>query len=174
MIFRFDTFGDETFCGGQLRFNEAIASSLTPRTALAFGLKVDVDALPQQLVQRIRRGDIDLDSSTTTLALLRLNAVVGLKGFFDASGNQLTAIGIQCALLSFDSERYAGSWYWKPSRRLGQPRSECRRDRSTLSKSPTCGNPVGRRCRDCAPGPEQLGPGKFDAELFLDGKAFKP
>src|SRR5437870_10917833 len=83
MIFRFDTFGDETFWGGQLRLNEAIASSLTPRTALAFGLKVDVDALPQQLVQRIRRGDIDLDSSTTTLALLRLNAVVGLKGFFD-------------------------------------------------------------------------------------------
>src|SRR5262245_31186469 len=67
--FRFDTFGDEAFWGGQLRLNEAIASSLSPRTALALGLKVEVDALPQQLVQRIRRGNVDLDDPATTLAL---------------------------------------------------------------------------------------------------------
>jgi hypothetical protein len=94
--FRFDTFGDEAFWGGQLRLNEAIASSLSPRAALDLGLKVDVDALPQQLIQRIGRGDVNLDDPATTLQLLRLNAVVGLTGFFDASGTKLTSIGIQC------------------------------------------------------------------------------
>src|SRR5215813_10924281 len=66
-IFRFDTFGDEGFWGGQLRLNDAIASGLSPRIALNLGLKVDVDALPEQLVQRIRKGNIDLDSPATTL-----------------------------------------------------------------------------------------------------------
>src|SRR5690349_22670739 len=97
-IFRFDTFGDEVFWGAQLRLNEAIASSLSPRTALNLGLKVDVDVLPQQLLQRIRRGDVSLDNPVTTLTLLQLNAVVGLTGFFDASRSRLTSIGIQCAL----------------------------------------------------------------------------
>src|SRR5262249_17913687 len=87
--FRFDTFGDEAFWGGELRLNEAIASSLSPRAALNLGLKVDVDALPQQLVQRIRRTNVDLDNPATTLTLLQLNAVVGLTGFFDASGTHL-------------------------------------------------------------------------------------
>jgi hypothetical protein len=90
--FRFDTFGDEAYWGGQLRLHQAV-TGLSPRAALGLGLKVDVDALPQQLVDGIRTGTVNLGSPATTLALLGMNAVVGLTGFFDASG-QLTSIGI--------------------------------------------------------------------------------
>src|SRR5262245_48325460 len=77
--FRFDTFGDEDFWGGALRLHDAIAGvnlggigpGLTPRIALQLGLKVDVDALPNRDIQRLRRGDVNLDSPATTLALLR-------------------------------------------------------------------------------------------------------
>jgi hypothetical protein len=94
--FRFDTFGDEAFWGGTLRLHEAVAS-LTPRDALAVGLKVDFEALPPPLRARLKRGAVDLDDPATTLALLKLDAVVGVKGFFDGGGT-LDSIGIQCAL----------------------------------------------------------------------------
>jgi hypothetical protein len=92
--FRFDTFGDEEFWGGALQLHQAIAGSafggvgqgLTPEGALQLGLKVDVDALPSSVVQAIRRGTANLGSPATTLLLLKSNAVVGLTGFFDASG----------------------------------------------------------------------------------------
>src|SRR5262245_5523949 len=103
-IFRYDTFGDEDFWGGALRLHEAIAGAaqggvgagVSPRTALAVGLKVDVDALPQSLRDDLARGEVDLDDPATTLALLQLDAVVGLTGFFD--GSRLSSVGIQCAL----------------------------------------------------------------------------
>jgi hypothetical protein len=115
-IFRFDTFGDEAFWGDTLKLHQAIAGTrfggvgpgVSPRTALAVGLKVDVDALPGQVVSDLKHGRINLDDPAVTLALLRNNAVVGLTGFFGASNNL----------------------HW--------------------------------------------GPGKFDAELILDGKAFRP
>jgi cytochrome c5 len=94
--FRFDTFGDEAFWGGTLRLHEALAQT-TPRQALALGLKVDADALPARLASDLRRGRVNLDDPTVTAALLRQNAVVGVTGFFDASG-ALTSVGLQCAL----------------------------------------------------------------------------
>jgi hypothetical protein len=105
-IFRFDTFGDEDYWGGQLRLHEAIEGAelggvgpgVSPKTALtAAGLKVDVDALPGELVSELRHGKVDLDSPATTLALLKLNSVIGVKGFFD-NGGSLSSIGITCAL----------------------------------------------------------------------------
>jgi len=104
--FRFDTFGDEAFWGGELRLHDAIqgeefggvGAGLSPRTALGLGLKVDLDALSGGLAQRIRQGRVDLDDPATTLALLRLDAVVGVTGFFDERGERLQAVGIQCAL----------------------------------------------------------------------------
>ncbi|HET7127523.1 MAG TPA: hypothetical protein VFJ93_00420 [Gaiellaceae bacterium] len=105
-VFRFDTFGDEDYWGGQLQLEKAIEGAalggvgpgVSPKTALtAAGLKVDVDALPEKLVSELKRGKVDLDSPATTLALLKLNAVVGVKGFFD-SGGSLSSIGITCAL----------------------------------------------------------------------------
>jgi hypothetical protein len=63
--FRFDTFGDEDFWGGELRLNEAIAT-IGPATALSVGLKVDVDALPASLQSDLRHGKVDLANPATT------------------------------------------------------------------------------------------------------------
>jgi hypothetical protein len=105
-IFRFDTFGDEDYWGGMLQLHKAIEGAalggvgpgVSPKTALTVaGLKVDVDALPGKLQAELRHGKVDLDSAATTLALLKLNAVVGVKGVFDTGGS-LSSIGITCAL----------------------------------------------------------------------------
>jgi hypothetical protein len=105
-VFRFDTFGDEDYWGGKLELHKAIAGAalggvgpgVSPKTALtAAGLKVDVDALPGNLQAKLKQGKVDLDSPATTLALLELNAVVGVKGVFDKGGS-LSSVGITCAL----------------------------------------------------------------------------
>src|SRR5437016_6193427 len=69
---------------------------LRTRIGLAVGLKVDVDALPPALVEQLKAGQVNLDDPATTVALLKLNAVVGVTGFFDERGN-LRSMGIQCA-----------------------------------------------------------------------------
>src|SRR5712671_8138229 len=79
-IFRFDTFGDETFWTDTLRMHEVISSAVDPTTALSVGLKVDTDSLPPAVMQGIQNGSISLTSPATTVALIKLNAVVGLKG----------------------------------------------------------------------------------------------
>jgi mono/diheme cytochrome c family protein len=95
-IFRFDTFGDEQLWTNVLRMHEAI-STVDPATALAVGLKVDVDALPGSIVEALRAGQVDLKSPAVTKALLSLNAVVGVKGTVSDTG-ELTSVGITCAL----------------------------------------------------------------------------
>lgn len=79
--------------GGQLG---GVGSGVSPRTALAVGLKVDVDALPANLVEQLKAGQVNLDDPAVTLALLKLKAVVGVTGFFNQQGT-LRAVGIQCA-----------------------------------------------------------------------------
>ena len=86
--FRFDTFGSETFWGDALQLHKAIAGEknggvgggVSPKTALSVGLKVDADALPDSLKQQLKEGKVDLDDPATTLALLKLNSVVGCDG----------------------------------------------------------------------------------------------
>ena len=103
--FRFATFGDQAYWGGTLHLNKTIAGAkhggigpgLSPKQALALGLKVDVNALPESVRQGIVDGTVDLNDPATTLALLKLNAVVGVKGFFDSNGI-LSSVGIECAL----------------------------------------------------------------------------
>ena len=95
-IFRFDTFGDEQLWTNVLRMHEVVAT-VSPATALSVGLKVDVDALPQSVVEAVRAGQVDLTDPAVTTQLVRLNAVVGLKGSVDDNG-QLTSLGITCAL----------------------------------------------------------------------------
>jgi hypothetical protein len=99
-IFRFDTFGDETFWTDTLRMHEVISSAVDPTTALSVGLKVDTDSLPAPVVAGIQNGSISLTSPATTVALLKLNAVVGLKGTVTSVNGQdvLTRVGITCAL----------------------------------------------------------------------------
>jgi len=99
-IFRFDTFGDETFWTDTLRMHEVIRSAVDPTTALSVGLKVDTDSLPPAVVAGIQNGSISLTSPATTVALLKLNAVVGVKGTVTSVNGQdvLTRVGITCAL----------------------------------------------------------------------------
>jgi hypothetical protein len=103
--FRYDTFGDQDFWGDTLELYQALAGEklggvgpgVSPKTALAVGLKVDVDALPSSLVQQLKAGKVNLDDPATTLALLKLNAVLGITGFFNPQGT-LISVGIQCSL----------------------------------------------------------------------------
>jgi len=104
-IFRFDTFGDQAFWGGTLKLHQAIEGArfggvgpgVSPRTALAVGLKIDIDALPHDVQEQIEKGRISLDDPAVTLALLKLGAVIGITGEFNGRGG-LTSVGIQCAL----------------------------------------------------------------------------
>jgi mono/diheme cytochrome c family protein len=95
-IFRFDTFGDEQLWTDELRMHEAVAM-VDPATALAVGLKVDVEALPPPIVAALQAGEVDLTNPAVTVELLRRNAVVGVKGTVSETG-QLTKIGVTCAL----------------------------------------------------------------------------
>jgi hypothetical protein len=95
-IFRFDTFGDEQLWTNVLRMHDVLPS-VSPATALAVGLKVDVEALPPAVIAALKGGKVDLNDPAVTLDLLRLNAVVGVKGTFN-DVKQLTQVGITCAL----------------------------------------------------------------------------
>ena len=98
--FRFDTFGDEALWTDTLRMHEVIAGAVDPVTALSVGLKVDLDALPAAVRTAIGDGSIDLGSPATTVALIKLDAVVGIKGSVDTvnGSNRLSRVGITCAL----------------------------------------------------------------------------
>ena len=91
-IFRHDTFGNEHFWTDTLRLHEVIATGVDPKTALKVGLKVDAEALPPGILETV-----DLESPATTVALLKMNAVVGLQGEVDAA-DRLVRVGITCAL----------------------------------------------------------------------------
>ena len=91
-VFRFDTFGDEHFWTDTLHLHQVVEKAVDPTTALTVGLKVDADLLPPGLLEKV-----DLKSPATTVALLKLNAVVGVKAEVD-SNNRITRLGITCAL----------------------------------------------------------------------------
>src|SRR5882672_6942047 len=104
-IFRYDTYGDETFWGDALHLHQAIQGSqfggvgpgVSPKTALALGLKVDSGALPAHVLAALRHGRINLDDVGVTLTLLTNDAVVGVKGFFNTGGS-LKSVGLTCAV----------------------------------------------------------------------------
>ena len=95
-IFRYDSFGDEQLWTDVLRMHEVL-ETVPPVTALAVGLKVDVEALPRQIVAALRNGQVDLNDPAVTVELLRLNAVVGVRGRVTDAG-RLISVGITCAL----------------------------------------------------------------------------
>lgn len=99
-IFRDDTFGNEAFWTDALKMNEVIAQSVSPQTALSVGLKVDAQALPASVVDAIKAGQVDLANPATTVTLLKLNAVVGVKGTVETVNgvDKLVRVGITCAL----------------------------------------------------------------------------
>jgi cytochrome c peroxidase len=179
--FRFDTFGSEAFWGDALKLHQAVAGGqnggvgpgVSPKTALSVGLKVDAEALPAEIVAAIQAGRVDLDDPATTLALLKLNAVVGVTGFFDERGS-LRSMGIQCALChSTVDDSFAPGI----GRRLdGWPNRDLNVGAIT-ALAPDLSVVTALLGVDEATVRMVLGswgPGKFDAELFLDGKAFRP
>lgn len=99
-IFRYETFGDEQFWTDTARMHEVVQKSVSPKMALSVGLKVDADAIPPDVAQAIKAGQVDLESPATTVTLLKLNAVVGLKGTIKTVGERdtLVRLGITCAL----------------------------------------------------------------------------
>jgi cytochrome c peroxidase len=168
--FRYETFGDEAFWGGTLRLHEAVAT-IAPVDALGLGLKVDVDALPQEIIDALAAGDVDLTDPATTLALLRLDAVVGVKGIFE--GDTMTSIGIECALChsTVDDSFTAGVGHrldgW-PNRDLNVGAIiSAAPDLSAVTTLLGVDEPTLRTVL------ASWGPGKFDAAVFLDGKAFR-
>ncbi len=186
-IFRFDTFGSEAFWGRSLRLHEAIAGAqnggfgpgLSPRAALELGLKVDADALPADLVEAVRRGAVNLADPATTLALLKLDAVVGVKGVFGADG-RLNSVGIRCALChstvdqSFSTSAIPGGLIGK--RLDGWPARDLNVG-AIIALSPTVkpfSDLLGVNDETVRRVFMSWGPGKFDAELSFDGKAFRP
>ncbi|HMI88686.1 MAG TPA: hypothetical protein VK550_31625 [Polyangiaceae bacterium] len=179
--FRNDTFGDETFWGDALQLHKAILGTtlggvgpgVSPKTALAVGLKVDAESLPASLVAKIEAGQVDLDDPATTVALLKLDAVIGLAGKFDPSGN-MTSIGIQCA---FCHSTVDDSFAKGIGRRLDGWANRDLDVGAIVSLAPNL-TPVemllGVDNATLKAVLASWGPGKFDAAVFLDGKAFQP
>jgi hypothetical protein len=180
-IFRFDTFGDEAFWGDALKLHLAIAGSanggvgpgVSPKTALAVGLKVDAEAVPADVAAGIKAGTVDLDDPKTTLALLKLNAVVGVTGFFASDGG-LRSMGIQCA---FCHSTVDDSFLPGIGKRLdGWPNRDLNVG-AIISLAPDLSPFTNALQVDEATVKTVLGawgPGKFDAELLMDGKGFQP
>ncbi len=180
--FRYDTFGSEEFWGGQLKLHEAIEGAklggagpgVSPKQALALGLKVDMDAVPKAVAGLIKRGKVDLDDPANTLLLLKVNAVVGVTGFFNPDGKSLRAVGIQCALChsTVDDAFMPGIGH----RLDGFPNRDLNVG-AIIASAPDLSAFTGMLQVDEATVKKVLnswGPGKFDAELNLDGKAFRP
>jgi hypothetical protein len=171
--FRRDTFGDEAFWGDTLNLHRAIESSVSPKIALAVGLKVDSEALPDELVAKLKKNEVNLDEPATTVALLKLNAVVGVQGFFEESG-RMKSIGITCALChsTVDDSFSPGI-----GRRLdGWPNRDLDVGK-IVSLAPNL-DPFAKLLGvDVATVKKVLlswGPGRYDARLDKDGKAFRP
>jgi cytochrome c5 len=182
-IFRFDTFGSEAFFGDALQLHRAIAGSanggvgggVSPKLALAVGLKVDSDALPDDLKRAIAAGKVNLDDPATTLALLKLNAVVGLTGKFDDTG-KITSLGTQCALCHSTVDNSFAPGIGK---RLDGWANRDLNVGAILSLSPNLKPFTDLLGVDEATVKAVFaswGPGKFDAVLDKDGatKAFRP
>lgn len=180
--FRFDTFGSEAFWGDRLKLHQAIAgeklggvgAGISPNQALKLGLKVDVDAVPKALGAFIKHGGKALDEPETTLALLRANAVVGLTGFFDRDGKHIRSLGVQCALChsTVDDSFMEGIGH----RLDGWPNRDLNVG-AIIASAPDLSAFTEMLQLDEATVKKVLtswGPGKFDAELNLDGKGFRP
>jgi len=179
--FRHDTFGSEEFWGGTLGLHEAIQGSgsdgsnkgLGAKTALAVGLKVDSEKIPPDVADQIKKGKVDMDAAATTVSLLKLGAVVGVEGFYEESG-RLKSVGITCALChsTVDDSFSPGI-----GRRLdGWPNRDLDVGR-IVSLAPRLDAIAKMLQADVATVKKVLlswGPGKYDAELDKDGKAFRP
>src|SRR6184192_2984698 len=179
-IFRHDTFGDEDFWTGKLRLHEAIAGErfggvghgLEPKDALKLGLKVDTGVLPKILAEAVKGGKVDLGDVKTTMELLKADAVVGVSARFN--GDKLVSVGITCAIchstVDYSIMKGAGNRLdgW-PNRDLDVGSIVALApDLSFYQQLLGVDRPTVEKVL------KSWGPGKYDAELNQDGKAFRP
>ncbi|MEP6690966.1 MAG: c-type cytochrome [Gemmatimonadaceae bacterium] len=162
-IFRYETFGDEQFWTDTARMHEVVQKSVSPATALKVGLKVDADAIPPDVAQAIKDGKVDLNSPATTVALLKLNAVVGLRGTVRTVGGKdtLVQLGITCAFChsTVDSAFAPGIGHRKdgwPNRDLNVGAIIALSPAITASQKAIYSS---------------WGPGKYDPRFNIDGKS---
>jgi hypothetical protein len=183
--FRFDTLGSENFFGNTIGLHKAIEGArfggvgpgVSPKTALAVGLRVDSDALPSDVAAAIKAGTVNLDDPAVTLTLLKLRAVVGVSAVFnnpDQPTQGLKSVGIQCALCHSTVDNSFAPGIGK--RLDGYPNQDLNVG-AIINLSPDLSAVDHLLGVDDATTRKVLqswGPGKFDAELFMDGKAFRP
>jgi hypothetical protein len=178
-IFRFDTFGSESFWGDALQLHKALAGEknggvgpgVSPKTALSVGLKVDEDALPDALKKQIATGKVNLDDPETTIALLKLNAIVGVTAFTNRDGS-IKSMGIQCA---FCHSTVNDSFAPGIGKRLDGWANRDLNVGAIISLAPNLKPFTDLLGVDVATVKKVLaswGPGRFDAFLNKDGKAF--
>jgi hypothetical protein len=179
--FRYETFGSEAFWGDALQLHKAIAGEknggvgpgVSPKTALSVGLKVDADALPGALKQQIKAGKVNLDDPATTIALLRLSAVVGVTAFANPDGS-VKSMGIQCA---FCHATVDNSFAPGIGKRLDGWANRDLNVGAIVSLAPSLKpftDLLGVDVETVKKVFASWGPGRFDAELDKDGKAFRP
>jgi mono/diheme cytochrome c family protein len=180
-VFRYETFGDEAYWTDTLKLHRAIAGEklggvgpgVSPKTALSVGLKVDVDSVPAPVAAALKAGKVDLDDPASTLVLLKANAVVGVTGHFDGAGT-LTGLGVQCAFChsTVDDSFAPGIGHrldgWANRDLNVGAIVSLAPDLSAITKLLAVDEPTVKKVL------ASWGPGKFDAELNLDGKAFRP
>ncbi len=170
-IFRYWTFGDEQHWSDTLEMHTVIENFVDPATALAVGLKVDVDALPPAVVDGVLDGSIPLDDPQSTLALIQLNAVVGIKGTVTLGSDDrlhLDRVGITCALChsTVDNAGHAAN----PRIPLGighRLDGWANRDLNPgaiIALSPAVADSANAAIYN------SWGPGKFDPRFNIDGK----
>jgi mono/diheme cytochrome c family protein len=162
-VFRFDTFGDEQFWTDTARMHEVVQKSVSPATALSVGLKVDADAIPADVATAIKAGKVDLNDPATTVTLLKLNAVVGLRGVITTVNGKdnLTRLGITCALChsTVDNSFSKGIGH----RKDGWPNRDLNVG-AIIALSPAI-TPVQKAVYN------SWGPGKYDPRFNIDGKS---
>ncbi|MEA2693664.1 MAG: hypothetical protein QOJ16_3051 [Acidobacteriota bacterium] len=170
--FRYDTFGDQVFWSRLLGLHQALPQ-VSPKTALAVGLKVDAEALPPEVLAALKRGAVNLDDPAVTLDLVKRQAVLGVKGFYNPDGS-LRSAGITCAFChsTVDDSVAPGI-----GRRLDGWANRDLNVGAIVNLVPNV-QPVAHLL-GVSEGTvrtvlQSWGPGRFDAELFLDGKAFRP
>src|SRR5688572_31948606 len=180
-IFRYDTFGSEAFWGDQLQLHRAlvrqqkggVGAGVTPRQALQLGLKVDSGKVPKVMAEAIKESAVNLDDPDATLALLRADAVVGVKGVFDKKDN-LQSMGITCAICHSTVD---DSFVKGIGERLdGWPNRDLDIG-AIVALAPNLqpmAEPLGIDVATLTKVLKSWGPGKYDAEVNQDGKAFRP
>jgi hypothetical protein len=180
-IFRFETFGSEAFWGDTLELHKAIAGAknggvgpgVSPKAALAVGLKVDADALPEAMKAQIKAGKVNLDDPATTIALLKANAVVGVTAFANPNGS-VRSMGIQCA---FCHSTVDNSFAPGIGKRLDGWANRDLNVGAIVSLAPNLKpftDLLGVDTETVKKVLASWGPGRYDAELDKDGKAFRP